>query len=83
MYADDTKMFSQMVSELSAAKLQIDLDSAYKWTQAWLLLFITSKCVVMYYGHNKKKFPYYINGNKLAQSEAERDFGVIFNTNMK
>ena len=32
LYADDTKMFSQMVSELSAAKLQVDLDSAFNWT---------------------------------------------------
>jgi len=50
LYADDTKMFSQMVSKLSAAKLQVDLDSAFNWTQDWLLLFNTSKCVVMHYG---------------------------------
>ena len=62
LYADDTKMFSQMISELSASKLQSDLDNAYKWTQDWLLLFNTSKCVVMHYGHSNKKFPYFING---------------------
>ena len=42
LYADDTKMFSQMVSDLSAAKLQVDLDNAFNWTQDWLLLFNTS-----------------------------------------
>ena len=83
LYADDTKMFSQMVSKLSAAKLQVDLDSAFNWTQDWLLLFNTSKCVVMHYGQNNKKFPYFINGKQLVVSESERDLGVIFNSNLK
>ena len=76
-------MFSQMISELSASKLQSDLDNAYKWTQDWLLLFNTSKCVVMHYGHNNKEFPYFINGKQLAESETERDLRVIFNSNLK
>lgn len=83
LYADDTKIFSQTVLEISAAKLQSDLDLILKWTQDWLLLFNTSKCVVMHYGHKNKKFPYFINGKLLATSETERDLGVIFNTNLK
>ena len=83
LYADDTKMLSQMVSDLSASKLQLDLDNAFKWTQDWLLLFNTSKCVVMHYGHNNKNFPYYINGKQLTVSETERDLGIIFNSNLK
>ena len=83
LYADDTKMFSQMVSDLSAAKLQVDFDSAFNWTQDWLLLFNTSKCVVMHYGQNNKKFPYFINGKQLVVSETERDLRVIFNSNLK
>ena len=83
LYADDTKIFSQIVSQSSAMKLQSDLDCAFKWTQEWLLLFNVSKCVVMHYGHNNNKFPYFIDGKQLAESETERDLGVIFNTSLK
>ena len=32
LYADDTKILTQVSSNLCAAKLQADLDSAFKWT---------------------------------------------------
>ncbi len=83
LYADDTKILSEMISEDCATKLQSDLDRAFKWTQVWLLKFNIKKCVVMYYGHNNKKSPLYIEGEQLAESETERDLGVIFSTNLK
>jgi hypothetical protein len=55
-----------MVSDEYATKLQLDLDNAFKWTQDWLLLFNTSKCVVMQYGHSNKKFSYFIDGRYLS-----------------
>ena len=55
LYADDTKILTQVSSNLCAAKLQADLDNAFKWTQKWLLSFNISKCIVMHYGNNNNK----------------------------
>jgi hypothetical protein len=83
LYADDTKILSNITSDECVLNLQSDLNRAFKWTQDWLLKFNTSKCVVMHYGHNNKKIPLYIDGKQLNESEAEKDLGVIFCTNLK
>ena len=83
MYADDTKILSKMVFDEYATKLQLDLDNAFKWTQDWLLLFNTSKYVVMHYGHSNKKFPYFIDGKQLEVSEAERDLHFQFKSKVE
>lgn len=83
LYADDTKILSEISSVDSRIKLQEDLDRAYEWTQDWLLKFNVNKCVVMHYGANNQKYQYHINGIPLAESEMERDLGVIFSTNLK
>jgi hypothetical protein len=83
LYADDTKILSEMVTDDCVQKLQHDLDNAFKWTQDWLLKFNIDKCVVMHYGHNNKKNILCIDGNALAESDMERDLGVIFSTNLK
>jgi hypothetical protein len=83
LYADDTKILSEISSVDSGRKLQYDLDRAYEWTQNWLLKFNINKCVVMHFGTNNKKQQYHINGIQLAESDMERDLGVIFSTNLK
>ncbi len=83
LYADDTKILTQVSSNLCATNLQADLDNAFKWTQKWLLSFNISKCIVMHYGSNNNRSQYLINGKKLTISDTERDLGVIFNTNLK
>jgi hypothetical protein len=83
LYADDTKVLSQLSSELCATNLQNDLDTVYKWSQTWLLLFNISKCVVMHYGHNNKNYLYNLNNIQLTESDTERDLGVLFNSNLK
>ena len=83
LYADDTKILSEMVSEDSIRRIQDDLEKAFEWTQDWLLKFNVNKCVVMHYGSNNKKSPLYIDGKQLNESSLERDLGVIFSTNLK
>ena len=83
LYDDDTKMLAQLSSEICATNLQTDLDNTYKWPQTWLLLFNVSKFVIMHYGHNNKNISYYINSIPLAESNTERDLGVLFSTNLK
>lgn len=65
MHADDTKIFSQTISEINSTKLQLDLF--FKWTQDWLLLFNTSKCVVMHYDHKIFLILSTVNSNQLQK----------------
>jgi hypothetical protein len=83
LYADDTKIISKVNSVESVKIIQEDLDKAFNWTRKWLLKFNINKCVVMHYGHNNERSPFYIDGKQLAESEAERDLGVVFSTNLK
>ena len=57
--------------------------NAYKWTQEWLLKFTIDKCLVMHYGFNNKKYPHYINGKQLFESDLERDLGIMFSASLK
>ena len=72
-----------MNTAFSANEIQKDLDIAFQWTQDWLLKFNINKCVVMHYGPNNEKHPFFIDGIQLLESDSERDLGVIFNTNLK
>ena len=83
LYADDTKIISKVDSAESIKRVQKDLDRAFKWTEDWLLKFNVNKCVVMHYGHNNKKSPFYIVGKQLVESDSERDLGVTFSINLK
>ena len=83
LYDDDTKVLAQLSSEICATNLQTDLDNTYKWPQTWLLLFNVLKFVDMHNGHNNKNISYYINSIPLAESDTERDLGVLFSTNLK
>ena len=52
MFADDTKICTQIASEEDSGKLQQDLDNLSKWSEKGLLQFNPDKCVVMHIGHN-------------------------------
>jgi ribonucleases P/MRP protein subunit RPP40 len=82
-YADDTKILSVINSEECRGKVQADQDNAFKWTQKWLLKFNIDKCLAMHYGFNNKKYPLYINGKQLVESDLERDLGIMFSTSLK
>ncbi|XP_065680623.1 uncharacterized protein LOC136094554 [Hydra vulgaris] len=75
-YADDTKIMSSSSSDELHNKLQCDLNSAYAWTQNWLLSFNIEKCLVMHCGYKNKRYPIYINGCKLNTSDSEGDLRV-------
>jgi hypothetical protein len=45
--------------------------------QEWLLKFNIDKCLVMHYGFNNKKYPLYINGKQLVESDLKGDIDMI------
>ena len=86
MFADDTKIWTQIVSKEDSGKLQEDLDNLSKWSEKWLLQFNPEKCVVMHIGHNVDTH-YYIQQEakkwELQSVTEEKDLGVVISNDLK
>ena len=50
LFADDTKLFHEICSELDAMELQEDINKLEAWTKTWLLRFNADKCHVLTLG---------------------------------
>ena len=64
-------------------KLQAALDGLVKWADQWGMAFKVDKCKVMHIGHANPLHEYSMNGKKLAQTDKEKDLGVIVASNLK
>jgi hypothetical protein len=83
MFADDTKVFTQVQSEDDCAKLQDDLDKLGEWSNQWQLQFNVKKCGVMHYGKSQTDRHDYSmkegdGRRELGKLEEEKDLGVLF-----
>ena len=80
IFADDTKVFTEIHSENDKTKLQNAIDDMYNWTDDWLLRFNDSKCKIMHLGKNNPRYQYYIgnepNRTLLDTTDCEKDLGV-------
>jgi len=84
LFADDTKLFRSIVSDLDVAQLQADVDNFLIWTKNWLLNINNSKCKCMRIGISSvSSHNYLINGESLCTTIAEKDLGVIIDQNLK
>ena len=83
LYADDTKIVSKVDTLSEREALQTDLNTAYEWSKKWLVDFNLAKCVVMHYGVNNQKQEYMMGQTALGTTTCERDFGVIFSSDLK
>ena len=86
IFADDTKVYSQVPTPELRDKLQQCIDKMMEWTDTWLLRFNTSKCKVLHIGKNNPQYDYYMTDgnsrNKLDSTVAEKDLGVIIDPNL-
>ena len=57
-FADDTKLFSRIASSKDAELLQRDLNTIYRWSVEWLMLFNADKYKCVHYGHNYRHYDY-------------------------
>ena len=79
-FADDTKGLHKVNNEDDASKLQKDLDSLYKWSCDWQMLFNLDKCHVLHFGNTNARHDYHINGYPLLHVDKEKDLGVIIDS---
>ena len=84
LYADDTKIYRRIKSEVDEAVFQKDIDSLQDWSDTWLLRFHPDKCKTMSIGQ-RGILPanYYMTregGQKqvLTRVSSEKDLGVIW-----
>jgi hypothetical protein len=82
-FADDTKVGKSIRSEADKLALQTALHNLCTWTEKWGMDFNISKCKVMHFGRNNPGYVYEMNGEVLAEVEAERDIGVTVHKSLK
>ena len=49
-FADDTKLFCKVGSDINCAQLRADLRKFYNWSEDWQMLFNFDKCKIMHFG---------------------------------
>ena len=82
IFADDTKLYSEIKDLDDCASLQDDLNSLAAWSRKWLLGFNETKCVVL---KIKESFNYLytLNGHFLDSVAEQKDLGVYITNDLK
>jgi hypothetical protein len=84
LFADDTKIFSEISNPADQEKLQRDLTSLHTWSERWLLRFNLEKCKVLRLGaQQQQNHNYQLNDSKLEQVNEIRDLGVKIDSQLK
>ena len=83
LFADDTKLYSVVNSDLDRMHLQDDLDRLYDWSNKWLLKFHPKKCKSISIPHKDEvNWSYHLyddSGDRidLERTQGEKDIGVL------
>ena len=88
MYADDTKIYAAVTSELETQSLSDDLKAAEEWAKKMQMKFNLGKCHVMHLGRNNPHKEYTMtleDGtlHTLETVETEKDLGVLVDRELK
>lgn len=90
LFADDTKLFSDIRTENDVETLQHDLNNLFDWSTEWMLRFHPDKCKVLKV-HNKWKekdnYRYIMKKydgttTTLESVESEKDIGVNIDSHL-
>ena len=88
LFADDTKLFSEILSEEDALSLQDDLNSMTRWSETSSLKLNPGKCKVLHLteASQTEGCGYYIqedDGIRLLENvESEKDLGVYMDSKL-
>ena len=86
LYADDTKIFAVVNSDLESENFQKQIDSLTRWSETWKLHFHPDKCHVLKIGNKPDATEYNMQNNsalcKLEESTEEKDLGVIIDNKL-
>ena len=82
-FADDTKIGGTVETAEDQAVIQRALDSLQQWAETWGMSFNVSKCKVMHAGKKNPGYQYTMAGQRLTETETEKDIGVKIQKNLK
>jgi len=85
LYADDVKLYAEIVNDCDAAKLQYALNLLSEWAQIWQLSVSFVKCCVLTVDSKPLSAPvdFSIGGNVLSHVSSCRDLGVVVSHDLK
>ena len=76
MFADDTKVYVEIIYHDACSWLQNDLTSLCAWLKEWLLNFKATKCVVLRI-HEAINYMYNLDAIPLGTEPLQKNLGVI------
>ena len=82
-FADDTKLFCKVGSDINCAKLRAYLRKLYNWSEDWQMLFNLDKCKIMHFGYNNPNNIFLLGGPILETVDEEKDLGVMIRKDLK
>ena len=81
-FADDTKIFCKVGSDINCAKLRADLRKLYNWSEDQQMLFNLDKCKIMHFAYNNPN-NIFLLGHILETVDEENDLGVMIRKDLK
>ena len=82
IFADDTKMMSEVGSHSGVEMIKKDLKQLEAWANTNGMKFNPDKCSVMHCGNNNSKVEYRIYGNKIRETSCEKDLGILIDKDL-
>ena len=86
IFADDTKAYNSIKSQVDVINLQSVIDDMFLWTKKWLLKFNKEKCKILHIGKKNPKNKYFIgeedNKIELTETDLEKDLGIFIDPNL-
>ena len=82
LFADDTKLYRTVTTDLDCLSLQQDIDNIEEWASKWQLKFHPKKCKTMRIGDKYPRYNYTMTAEdgtivKLEETVVEKDLGVV------
>ena len=88
LFADDTKLFHEILGAEDVSTLQGDLNRLAHWSAEWLLSFNIEKCKIMHCGQSNPAKDYVMKDmhnelKVLKTTRLEKDLGIIVSDDLK
>ena len=82
LFADDTKLYRQIMNIMDCDILQDDLNEFSAWSKIWLIKFNAIKCIVLRI-REAIKYIYTLDGVNLESVDCQKDLGVTISKSLK
>ena len=83
LYADDSKVYSEINNANDVNNLQADINRLSDWTNSWQLNLSIQKCSVLHLKPKETPDVYLIDNIPLPSSDFMKDLGVIMSQDLK